>query len=116
MQPTGPSNTNTRKLIRSLWKTKQGTWRRVSEILSKPSRNRPEINLYRLNKLTKENDIVVIPGKILGSGTLDHSITVSSLMVSELAQKKLAESKSKHMTIEEMVKKHKKGSNIKILI
>ena len=116
MQPTGPSNSNTRKLIRTLWKTKQGMWRRVSEILSKPSRNRPEINLYRLNKLTKENDIVVVPGKILGAGTMDHSITVSSLTVSELAQKKLTESKSEHMTIEQMMKKHKKGSNIRILI
>jgi large subunit ribosomal protein L18e len=116
MQPTGPSNSNTRKLIRILWKTKQGMWRRVSEILSKPSRDRPEINLYRLNKLTKENDIVVVPGKILGAGIMDHPITVSSLLVSELAQKKLAESNSKHMTIEQMMKKHKKGSNVKILI
>jgi large subunit ribosomal protein L18e len=116
MQPTGPSNVNTRKLIRSLWKTKTGLWRRVSEILSKPSRNRPEINLYRLNKLTKENDVVVVPGKILGAGTLDHPITVSSLMVSELALTKLTESKSNHMSIEQMMKKYKKGSNVKILI
>ena len=116
MQPTGPSNVNTRKLIRSLWKTKIGLWRRVSEILSKPSRNRPEINLYRLNKLTKENDVVVVPGKILGAGTLDHPITVSSLMISELALTKLTESKSNHMSIEQMMKKYKKGSNIKILI
>ena len=113
---TGPSNINTRKLIRSLWKTKQGIWRRVSEILSKASRNRPEINLYRLNKLTKENDVVVVPGKVLGVGTLDHPITISSLMVSELAQTKLSESKSKYMSIEEMMKKYKKGSNVRILI
>ena len=116
MQTTGSSNINTRKLIRTLYKTKKGIWRRVSELLSKPSRNRPEINLYRLNKLTKENDIVVVPGKILGAGTLDHPITISSLMVSELALTKLTESKSKHMTIEQMMKKHKKGTNVKILI
>lgn len=88
----------------------------MSEILAKPSRNRPEINLYRLNKLTKDNDIVVIPGKILGAGTLDHPITISSLMVSNLALTKLTESKSTHMSIEDMMKKYKKGSNIKILM
>jgi large subunit ribosomal protein L18e len=93
-----------------------GIWRSVSETLSKSSRTRPEINLYRLNKLTKENDIVVVPGKILGSGTLDHPITVSSLMTSELALIKLTESKSTHMTIEQMMKKYKKGTNVKILI
>jgi large subunit ribosomal protein L18e len=91
-------------------------WKRVSELLSKPSRDRPEINLYRINKLTKENDVIVVPGKVLGAGTLDHSITVGSLNISEVAMKKLKESNSKHMTIEEMMKKHKKGSNIKILI
>ena len=116
MKPTGPSNINTRKLIRSLWKTKKGIWRRVSEILSKPSRNRPEINIYRLNKLTKENDIVVIPGKVLGAGTMDHPITVSSLLISELALQKLTESKCSHMSIDQMVKKYKTGSNVKILI
>jgi len=116
LKPTGPSNINTRKLIRNLWKSKTRIWRRVSEILAKPSRNRQEINLYRLNKLTKDNDVVVIPGKILGAGTLDHPITISSLMVSELALTKLTESKSKHMSIEEMMKKYKKGSNVKILI
>ncbi|MBN2156270.1 MAG: 50S ribosomal protein L18e [Candidatus Lokiarchaeota archaeon] len=114
--PTGPSNSITRKLIRSLWKTNTGIWRRISEILSKSSRDRPEINLYRLNKLTKTDDIVVVPGKVLGAGTLDHPITIGSLMISQLALKKLTESKGKFMTIEEMMKKYKKGSNIKILI
>ncbi len=116
MKPTGPSNINTRKLIRTLWKTKKGIWKRVSEILSKPSRNRPEINIYRLNKLTKENDVIVVPGKVLGAGTMDHPITVSSLMISQLALKKLTESKSNHMSIEDMMKKYKTGSNVKILI
>ena len=99
-----------------MWKTKKGIWRRVSEILSKPTRNRPEINIYRLNRLTKENDIVVVPGKILGAGTMDHPITISSLMISELALQKLTESKSNHMSIDQMMKKYKTGSNIKILI
>jgi large subunit ribosomal protein L18e len=116
LKPTGPSNINTRKLIRSLWKTNTGIWRRVSEILAKPSRNRPEINLYRLNKLTNADDVVVVPGKVLGAGTLDHPITIGSLMVSELAMTKLTESKSKYMTIEQLMKKFKKGSNVKILI
>jgi large subunit ribosomal protein L18e len=116
LKPTGPSNINTRKLIRSLWKTNTGIWRRVSEILAKPSRNRPEINLYRLNKLTNADDVVVVPGKVLGAGTLDHPITIGSLMVSELAMTKLTESKSKYMTIEQLMKKYKKGSNVKILI
>lgn len=116
LQTTGPSNSNTRKLIRSLWKTKTGIWRRVSEILSKPSRNRPEINLYRLNKLTKENDVVVIPGKLLGAGIIDHPITVGSLMASELAVKKLTEATCTYLPIDQLMKKYKKGSNVKILV
>jgi len=116
LQTTGPSNSNTLKLIRSLWKTKTGIWRRVSEILMKPSRNRPEINLYRLNKITKENDVVVIPGKLLGTGIVDHPITIGSLMVSELALKKLTEANCTYMSIDQLMKKYKKGSNVRILV
>ena len=113
---TGPSNHHTRKLIRDLWKTKRRIWRRTSEIIGKPARNRVEINLFRLNKITKDNDIVLIPGKILGSGNMDHSITCASLNISTLAEEKLKNAKCSVLSIHELMEKYPTGSGIRLLV
>ncbi|MHA1821894.1 MAG: 50S ribosomal protein L18e [Promethearchaeota archaeon] len=116
MKVTGPSNIYARKLIRDLWKTKRNIWRRVSEILSKPARKRPEINLYRLNKITKDNDIIVVPGKILGSGNIEHPLTIGAWKISALAKEKLTKANCKVLKIEELVEKYPKGKGVRIII
>ena len=84
---TGPSNYYIRKLIRDLWKTKIRIWKQISKKLSGPQRNRVKANLYRINKKTKKNDTIVVPGKILGMGQLDHPLTIACLDSSNSAQK-----------------------------
>lgn len=116
MKPTGPSNYYTRELIRTLWKTKRNVWKRVSEVISKPSRDIAEMNLFRLNKITKENDVVVVPGKILGSGKIDHPIVIGTFKISSLAKEKLANANCKVMTIAELLEKYPTGSGVRILI
>ncbi|MCP4763113.1 MAG: 50S ribosomal protein L18e [archaeon] len=116
MKVTGPSNHYTRVLIRELWKTRRNIWKNVSEILGKPARIHPEINLYRLNKITKDGDICVIPGKILGSGNLDHKITVGTLKISDLAKEKLAKANCNVLTIEQLVEKYPTGSGVRIIV
>lgn len=102
--------------MQELWKTKRNIWRRVSEILGKPARIQPEINLYRLNKITKDGDIVVIPGKILGSGNLEHKITIGSLKISGLAKEKLAKAQCNVLTIGQLLEKYPTGSNVRIIV
>ena len=116
MKVTGPSNHYTRVLARDLWKTKKKIWRRISEILMKPRRDQGEINLYRLNKITKENDVIVVPGKILGSGDLSHKLTVGTFKISQLAKEKLEKANCNVMTIEQLVEKHPTGSGVKIIV
>lgn len=111
---TGPSNYYTRKLIRDLWKTKKRIWRQLSKKLSGPRKNRLEANLYRINKKTKENDVIVIPGKVLANGDLDHKITIACLTSSEAAKNKIEVSGSKLLTIEELLQQNPEGKNIKI--
>jgi large subunit ribosomal protein L18e len=111
---TGPSNYYQRKLIRDLWKTKQRIWKQVSKKLSGPRRNRIEANLYRINKKTKENDTIVVPGKILGLGDLNHRLTIACLDYSTSAKDKIEKSGSKLITIEELLEQNPEGKNIKI--
>ncbi|MHA1804166.1 MAG: 50S ribosomal protein L18e [Promethearchaeota archaeon] len=111
---TGPSNYYQRKLIRDLWKTKKRIWKTVSKKLSGPRKNRVEVNLYRINKKTKEGDVIVVPGKVLGVGELDHEITIACLNCSESARTKILSSGSKLLSIEELLEQNPKGSNVKI--
>ena len=111
---TGPSNYYHRKLIRDLWKTKRRIWKKVSKKLSGPRRNQVEANLYRINKKTKNNDVIVVPGKILGLGELDHKLTIACLKFSKSAKNKIEASGSKLISIEELLEKNPKGENIKV--
>lgn len=113
--PTGPSNVNVRKLARELWKTQKPIWRRVSRRLMKPKRShRIEANLARLNKNTKEGDVVVIPGKVLGGGDLDHKITVASLKASQSAKEKLAQAECELIDIPTLLDRNPEGSGVKL--
>ncbi|MHA1473352.1 MAG: 50S ribosomal protein L18e [Promethearchaeota archaeon] len=111
---TGPSNYYNRKLIRELWKTKRRIWKKVSKKLSGPRRERIEANLYRINKKTKENDVIVVPGKVLGLGEIDHKLTIACLNCSKTARKKIESSGSKLLSIEELLEQNPEGKEVKV--
>ncbi len=111
---SGPSDYYIRKLIRDLHKTKRRIWKKVSKKLSGPRKNRIEANLYRINKKTKNNDVIVVPGKILGIGDLDHKLTIACLNSSKSAQKKIETSGSKLISIDELLEQNPQGDKVKI--
>lgn len=89
---------------------KRGTpfWERVAADLDRASRKRRIVNLTRLARITKENDIVIVPGKVLGDGELPHKITLAAYTFSDTAKEKLKHCKT--MTIQEFMKEHPKGA------
>lgn len=111
---TGPSNFYIRKLIRDLWKTKRNIWRTISKKLSGPRKDRVEANLKRINTKTEEGDVIVVPGKVLGIGTLDHKLTIACLDCSRSAREKILNSGSTLLSIEELLAENPEGSGIKI--
>jgi large subunit ribosomal protein L18e len=111
---TGPSNYYERKLIRDLWKTRRNIWRKLSKKLSGSRKDRVEANLKRINRKTKDNDVIVVPGKILGVGILDHKITIAALNASRSAREKIEASGSKLITINELLEQNPEGKNVKI--
>lgn len=92
-----------------------GIWHDVAEDLAKPSRQRIAVNLSRINRYSDKNAILVVPGKILASGTLDHAVTVAAFAASDKAKEKLAAAKAKYLSITELVEKNPQGSNVKII-
>jgi len=107
------------RLIRSLRKKAHENdaeiWRDVAEKLSSSRRRRATVNVSRLNRYTKEKDTVVVPGKVLGVGKLDHPLTVAAFAFSEQARAKISRAKGKCVSILELVKGNPKGSNVRIM-
>jgi large subunit ribosomal protein L18e len=90
-------------------------WREIAEHLSVPRRRHITVNLSRLNRFAKKNEVIAVPGKVLSAGEIDHSITVAALAFSEKAKEKVVAARGKCLTFSELVKKNPKGSNIKII-
>jgi len=119
MVRTGPSNPNTRALINSLKKTSTkhdvGIWSRVAELVSRPARKRPIVNIGKINRHTEEGDTVVIPGKVLGSGVLRHKVTIAALNTSKSAVSLILGAGASLITIQELLEKNPNGSDIIVL-
>ena len=90
-------------------------WLDIADNLAKPKSQRAAVNLSRINRHTQRRDVVIVPGKILGTGTLNHSLTVAAFDLSDKAREKLTAAKAKYLSIPELVEKNPTGANIKII-
>jgi len=119
MRETKSPNPELVQLIRFLKKRgreeKAGVWRDMAEHLAKSGKQRAAVNLSRINRHTEKGDVVVVPGKVLGAGALDHAVTVAAFGVSGMAKEKLAAAKAKYLSIPELVEKNPKGVKVKII-
>ena len=116
---TGPTNPYLLNLIAEL-KTKAikesaPLWKRLATDLERSTRSRRIVNISRLNRFTKENETVVVPGKVLGSGLIDHKVTVAAFSFSDGAIDKLKKQSCKVMTISELIQKNPKPGEVRIL-
>ncbi len=113
---TNPQLINLIGLLKKESKEKQAAiWLDVADHLAKPRSQRVAVNLSQLNRHTKKADVVVVPGKILGTGSINHAVTVASFDISDTAKAKLDAAKAKYITITELMKKNPKGSKVKII-
>tara|TARA_Y100000310_G_C20700699_1_gene829588 strand:+ start:4830 stop:5180 length:351 start_codon:yes stop_codon:yes gene_type:complete len=115
MKKTGPTNPELQTLIRDLkilsQKNEAVIWKRIATELEKPTRQRLQINLYKISKNTKDGDTIIVPGKVLGMGDLTKQVKVAAWSFSEQAENKIKDTTS----IQSLMKENPKGSNIKII-
>jgi large subunit ribosomal protein L18e len=90
-------------------------WRDTAKRLEKPRRGYAAVNLSKINRHTREDDKVLVPGKVLGAGDIDHKVTVAALGFSEQAISKIEAAGGKCLMIQEMMRIHPKGSGILIM-
>ena len=114
---TGPSNTKLNALIVELKSKARETplWKRVASDLEKPSRQRRQVNLYKLNRHAKDGEVMLVPGKVLSLGDLDKKITVAAFNYSAAAKKKIEDKQGSALTIAELFKKNPQAKGIRII-
>jgi large subunit ribosomal protein L18e len=117
--PTGPTNPVLRKLIRQLRehgkKQKARVWLELAERLEGPRRARAEVNLSQLNRHTSEGNTIVVPGKVLAAGALNHSVSIAAFKFSGAARRKIVAAGGRALTIQQLVEQNPSGKGVKLM-
>lgn len=90
-------------------------WKRVATELEKSNRNRRIVNLTRINLHTKSGEIIVVPGKVLANGELDHKVSIVAWKFSQQAMNKIKEAKGEIISLDDFMKKEIKGRKVRII-
>jgi large subunit ribosomal protein L18e len=119
MKRTGSTNQVLLKIIGELkkrsYEQKAKIWGRIADDLERPTRKRRVVNLSSLSRHTKENETIIVPGKVLGAGDLSHKLVISAFQFSGGAKEKIEKAGSKIIPLLELSKSNPSGKGIRIM-
>ena len=90
-------------------------WSKLAEYALKPSIARRDVNLNKIDRLTKENDTVVVPGKVLGTGNVSHKITLCSFSISNSAATKILGNGGKIINYSSLIQQNPTGKGVVLI-
>ena len=116
---TGPTNPYMRELIKNLrtksLEMKAPIWKDVAEKLSRATRKRISVNIRDLERHVSNGQTVLVPGVVLSSGILSKKVSVAAWKFSPTAKEKIESAGGQCLTVQELMEKNSKGSNVKII-
>jgi len=89
-------------------------WADVAKRLEKPRRTHAEVNLGRIERYAREDETVVVPGKVLGSGTLRKEVTVAAVDFSGTAETKIDQI-GETVRLEQALENNPEGANVRVI-
>ncbi|AGB16349.1 ribosomal protein L18E [Halovivax ruber XH-70] len=89
-------------------------WRDIADRLEKPRSNHAEVNLGRIERYAREEETVIVPGKVLGSGRLRKNVTVAAVDASSSAATKI-DQVGEYVPIEQLLEENPEGSNVRVI-
>ncbi|MFH1696930.1 MAG: 50S ribosomal protein L18e [Candidatus Diapherotrites archaeon] len=122
MKRTGPTKESTRALIVELEKrgkaNKEDVWGEIARRLGTSTRARIRVNLWKISALAEKKNfkgkIIVVPGKVLGTGDINGAVNISAFEFSESAKKKIEAAKGKALTLRALLDAKPKKSELMI--
>ena len=89
-------------------------WADVADRLEKPRRTHAEVNLGRIERYAREDETVVVPGKVLGSGVLQKDVTVAAVDFSGTAETKI-DQVGEAVSLEQAIENNPEGSHVRVI-
>ncbi len=89
-------------------------WADLAGRLERPRSSYAEVNLGRIERYAQEDGTVVVPGKVLGSGTLRKEVTVAAVDFSRSAEDKI-ERVGEAYRLEELLESDPEGTNLQVI-
>ncbi len=96
-------------------KNKAPIWEKVADLLCNPRRSRIEINVGQIERYISKGDVIAIPGRVLGSGTIESKVTVAAHKFTNQAKEKIEKAGGKCFSLLELAEKYPKGSGVRIM-
>jgi len=90
-------------------------WRSLAKKLERSNKRRIHVNISLINRHSEPNDLVVIPGKVLGSGKLDHPVSVSAFRFSKVAKQKIEDSGGRCISFSTLLSENPTVSRVRML-
>jgi len=89
-------------------------WSDIADRLEKPRSTHAEVNLGRIERYAQEDETVVVPGKVLGSGVLQKEVTVAAVDFSSSAETKI-EQVGETLELEQALEQNPEGSDVRVI-
>ena len=116
MSKTSPRLTSLVAELKSAARDSGGdVWRDVAERLEKPRRTHAEVNLGRIERYAREEETVVVPGKVLGSGVLQKGLTVAAVDFSRSAETKIRQADGEPIRLEQAIDQNPNGTGVRVI-
>lgn len=115
---TGPQSLELQTLIRELRKLgskeKSALWKRIASDLERPTRIRRKVNLYKIEKVLRNDETAVVPGKVLSLGEYSKKNNIAAYQFSDGAREKINKT-GKAISIHQLMKENPKGKKVRIV-
>lgn len=108
-KPTGPTDINLMNFIVELRKTKKASNKLIAKHLSKPRRSKMGVTLDKISRTSRQNEVIIVPGKVLSTGDLDKKLTIYAWKFSKGAEEKIKKSGSSCKSLQEILKEKNNG-------
>ncbi len=96
-------------------KNKAPIWAELAEMALKPKIAKRLVNVTKINQVTLDNEVIIVPGKVLGTGNISHKVTLCSFAISTAAAKKIKGAGGKIISYSDLISKFPTGKGVRII-
>ncbi len=115
-RPTNPEMLNTISYLKRAGRQHQAPiWLTVASFLGKSRRTRIVLNLGQVSRLAKSGDVIVVPGKVLGSGIPKEKLTIAAFKFSPRALVKIEKAGGRCIPLFRLIEENPQGTNVRLL-